>query len=196
MEKIRTFVAIELPEDVTSALAGLQSDLRQRLQTRAIRWVKPEAIHLTLKFLGDVPADQIDEVAMALRAACVGIPPFEFSLAGLGCFPNARRPNVVWVGLEGDLRLLHQLRDAVEAHIAPLGYPTERRAFEPHLTLGRVKRASPSEARAIGGEIEATKLGMVARVQVNQVSLMRSDLSPAGATYTRLAVVPLLTMSK
>lgn len=195
MEKIRTFVAIELPEEVGSALEELQSDLRRRLQTTAIRWVNPRGIHLTLKFLGNVPADQMDEVARALRAACAGVPPFEFSLAGLGCFPNPRRPRVIWVGLGGDLTLLHQLRDAVEEHIAPLGYPTERRAFAPHLTLGRVKRATRDEARRIGEVIEAADPGTVARVQVNQVNLMRSDLRRTGAIYTRLAAVALEAVS-
>jgi 2'-5' RNA ligase len=191
MEKIRTFVAIELPQEVITSLDELQADLRRRLQNMPIRWVKPQKIHLTLKFLGDVPADQIDAVAEALRAACVGVPPFEFELAGLGCFPTPRRPRVIWVGTEGDLTLLHQLRDAVEEHIAPLGYPTERRPFRPHLTLGRVKRASPGQARQIGAEITAAKVGTLAQVRVEEVSLMRSDLSPAGAKYTRLAVVRL-----
>jgi len=191
MEKIRTFVAIELPQDVIANLEELQADLRRRLQDMPIRWVKPQKIHLTLKFLGGVPADQIDAVAEALRAACEGVSPFEFELAGLGCFPNVRRPRVIWIGVAGDLATLRQLRDAVEEHIAPLGYPTERRAFQPHLTLGRVKRASPGEARQIGAEIAATELGTLVQVHVEEVSLMRSDLSPAGAKYTRLAAVRL-----
>lgn len=191
MEKIRSFVAIELPQDVTSALDELESDLRQRLQTGAIRWVAAKSIHLTLKFLGDVPADQMDAVSKALSAACAGIPPFTFHLAGLGCFPNLRRPRVVWVGVEGSLQQLHQLRSAVEAHIAPLGYPTERRAFDPHLTLGRVKRVTPAEAHRIGQVVEGVDLGTIARVHVSQVSLMRSDLTRAGAIHTRLASVTL-----
>ncbi len=191
MEKIRTFVAIELPQDAIASLDQLQADLKRRLDTRAVRWVKPHGIHLTLKFLGNVPADQMDEVADALWAACEGVPPFDVELARMGCFPNVRRPRVIWVGVAGDLATLRRLRDAVEEHIAPLGYPTERRPFQPHLTLGRLKRASPREARQIGAEIAATELGVLARVHVDEVSLMRSDLSPAGAKYTRLAAVRL-----
>ncbi len=192
MNEIRTFIAVELDAAVQRGLSQVQDSLRRELQSSAIRWVNPGGIHLTLKFLGNVPAAQMSQVEAALREACAGFSPFDLTVAGLGCFPNLNRPNVIWVGIQGEMETLRRVRDAVERTVSPLGYPTEGRDFKAHLTLGRVKDASPAEARRIGEAVRRAQVNTLGSLHVAAVHLMRSDLSPQGARYTPLAVVDLI----
>jgi 2'-5' RNA ligase len=187
MTALRTFVAVELDEELGDKLARLQDRLRGQLSPRSVRWVRQGGIHLTLKFLGDTLPDQVEAVKIALSKAASDISPFEFTVGGLGCFPNIRRPRVLWVGLYEPTGALSRLRDAVEDHVAPLGFPTEKRSFHPHLTLGRVQRnASNSEVREVGELVEASAIGNLYEMAVRQVSYIQSDLKPGGAVYTTL----------
>lgn len=192
MGKIRTFIAIELDENIKDGLTGLQERLKGEVSQGSVRWVRPEGIHLTLKFLGDVPADQIGEITEALRKSCQGFAPFSLSCGGLGCFPNFKHPRVVWVGIQEETKALARLHKSIEENVAPLGYPTEKRKFSPHLTLGRVqRRVSSGDLRRLGDLVAASEIGTLGQMQVRSVSLMRSDLRPSGAMYTRLAEVEL-----
>jgi 2'-5' RNA ligase len=192
MEKIRTFIAIELDESVKDGLIKLQERLKDKVPQGSVRWARPEGIHLTLKFLGDVPADQIEEIAGALQKSCQGLAPFSLSCGGLGCFPNLKRPRVAWVGIQEETGTLAQLKEAIEENVAPLGYPTEKRKFSPHLTLGRVqRRVGAGDQRRLGELVEASEIGILGQMEVRSVNLMRSDLRPSGAVYTRLAKVEL-----
>jgi 2'-5' RNA ligase len=187
MTTLRTFVAVELDEELSGRLARVQDQLRGQLSPRSVRWVRQGGIHLTLKFLGDTLPDQVEAVKIALGKAVSGISPFTFTVGGLGCFPNARRPRVVWVGLYEPTGALSRLRDAVEDQVTPLGFPTENRPFHPHLTLGRVQRnASKSEVREVGEVVEASAIGNLYEMTVKQVSYIKSDLKPGGAVYTTL----------
>lgn len=188
MTILRTFIAIELDARVRDRLLDLQEQLRAQLSPRSVRWVAPEGIHLTLKFLGDTPSEQVPAIGDALARAAAESRPFPFTVGGLGCFPNSRRPRVVWVGLQEATGKLVALQRAVEAQVAPLGFPAENRPFQPHLTLGRVQRyASPSEVREIGQVVAASLVGTVAEVRAVRVSLIKSDLRPSGAVYTTLS---------
>ena len=192
MEKIRTFIAIELDQSIRDDLTRLQERLRGEAPQGSVRWVRPAGIHLTLKFLGDVPADQIGEITRALQKSCQGFAPFSLSCGGLGCFPNPKRPRVVWVGIQEETGTLARLKKAIEESVAPLGYHTEKRRFSPHLTLGRVqKRASSDERRRLGELVGVSELGTLGQMEVRSVNLMRSDLRPSGAIYTPLAVLDL-----
>ena len=187
MTTLRTFIAIDLSAEVRASLGGLQDRLRGELGSRSVRWVQPQGIHLTLKFLGDTPQGQLDEIQRALARAAAGVEPFTVSAEGVGCFPNVRQPRVVWVGLQEATGALLRLRNAVESEVAPLGFPTEGRAFQPHLTLGRVQRdASPGEARRVGQVVAATATGRLGEMAVSAVSYIKSDLRPTGAVYTTL----------
>ena len=193
MRTIRTFIAIELDEELSDNLGRLRDRLAGQVAPGSVRWVRPEGIHLTLKFLGDTPVDQVEKVQAALAQATAGVGPFSFSVTGLGCFPNTRQPRVVWVGIQELSGVLPRLRDAVEDHVAPLGFPTERRRFSPHLTLGRVqRRASKSEVREIGQVVASSTVGIVGEMTVTSVFYIKSDLKPSGAVYTTLseAVLP------
>lgn len=187
MATLRTFIAVELDEELGDNLGRLQRRLQEQLASRSVRWVQPEGIHLTLKFLGDTTPEQVERVKAALAKAAAEARPFTFTVGGLGCFPNTRAPRVVWVGLQEVTGELKRLRDAVEKHVAPLGFPTEQRAFSPHLTLGRVQRyASKSEVREIGDVVAAAQPGTLDEMSVTAVSYIKSDLKPSGAVYTTL----------
>ncbi|MFC2023256.1 RNA 2',3'-cyclic phosphodiesterase [Chloroflexota bacterium] len=187
MQTLRTFIAIELGQELRERLRGLQRRLDDQVAPRSVRWVRPEGIHLTLKFLGDTPLHRVDEVKEALSLAAAEARPFSFTVGGLGCFPNSRQPRVVWVGLQEVTGNLSRLQQSVEARTAPLGFPTERRPFRPHLTLGRVnRRASKSEVREIGEIVATSAIGTVHQVGVEAVSYIQSDLLPSGAVYTTL----------
>jgi 2'-5' RNA ligase len=186
-QTLRVFIALELPQQVSAALEKQVDDLRAYLPGRAIRWVRAEGIHLTLKFLGDVPSDALPDIKAATESAASGCGHISLRAEGLGCFPDTKRPRVVWLGLKGQLDTLQSLRDQVEARISPLGYPTEKRPFSPHLTLGRLKSSTPREVSAIGKAVEGASLGEVARWTAQTVSIMQSTLRPDGAIYTALA---------
>jgi 2'-5' RNA ligase len=187
MATVRTFIAIELDKSCKSELLRLQTRLRDQLSPRSVRWVQPDGIHLTLKFLGDTPVDKVEEVKAALALAAAEVGPFAFTVGGLGCFPNPHQPRVVWVGLQEPAGALVRLQKAVEAHVAPLGFPTEKRPFSPHLTLGRVQRyASSSEVREVGQVVVATTVGTIIEMTVDVVFYIQSDLRPSGAVYTTL----------
>lgn len=190
---LRTFIAIELDEEVRAGLSRVQGKYKRQAPPGSVKWVAPEAIHLTLKFLGDTPVSQVSKVADALARACEGIPPFDVSVEGRGCFPNTRRPRVIWVALrEVGSHHLPRLQAAVEQHVAPLGWPTEERGFSPHLTLGRVSRNAGSSAEAaIGQMVEKSVVEQIAVQRVSAVHLIKSDLRPAGPIYTQLATVML-----
>lgn len=193
-ETWRLFIAVELPANVLKAISQVQADLKRAIPERAVRWTRPEAIHLTLKFLGDASTSQLDAIRAGLAQAVARHATFEMSIQGLGCFPNLARPRVLWVGVTGDTQSLRSLQASVEHAIAPLGFPTEERGFNPHLTLGRTSQgASRDDTALIGKVAQERDLGQLVSWQVDSVSLMRSQLKPDGAQYSQVAEVKLGT---
>jgi 2'-5' RNA ligase len=191
-ERWRLFIAIEPPPPVLEAVRGAQNRLKRTLPGGVARWVNPEGVHLTLKFLGDVPLNQLDDLQTALTDAASGVHRFSLNVQGVGCFPDTRRPRVVWLGLGGNLERLGLLQERVEEYVAPLGYPTEDRAFHPHLTLARAeRRASRDDLAALGKLVERTTLGALVDWPVGALSLIRSQLRPGGAVYTQVHEVVL-----
>lgn len=192
MAEIRCFVAVELDRTAGEALADLQKDLKQKIPVRTVRWVKSETIHLTLQFLGDAPTNQVETLVQALRTACAGLPAFQMSLEGLGVFPNPKRPRIVWVGVSEPSGALQTLQLRVGQALAPLGFTPEDRPFSPHLTIARMAHEPTSrDMGRLGDLVSETKVGRLAVVQVDHVTLMKSDLRPQGSVYTPLAVLPL-----
>lgn len=186
----RLFVAIDLGEEARAALVAAQAACRKL--ALPVRWVDPAGAHLTLKFLGDTDADRVDALAAALRTVVAAQEPFALRTGGLGAFPNARRPRVLWLGLAGDLERLARLHRALEAALAGLGFPPEERPFRPHLTLGRFREgARPDRVDDLAAVIAASSRWPAASLLVDAVRLMRSELGPGGARYTSLAVAPL-----
>ena len=192
MKQIRTFIAIELSQDLKDGLGRLQARLKRQVPERSVRWVRPDAIHLTLKFLGNVPTPRLTSISRAVETACHSFDQFTLELVGLGCFPNPRRPRVVWVGVREPTGTLARLEKAVENELAGLGFEPEGRSFKPHLTLGRVQRkVGRSDRERLGELIAESNVGLLGDMTVTSVNVMRSDLRPSGAVYTALAYVPL-----
>lgn len=191
-EMIRAFIAIELTDDFKGVLLEVGRQLEARIAPGTVRWVKPKAMHLTLVFLGDTPAVKLEAIHQAITAAAAPIPPISLTATGLGCFPNTRRPRVVWVGVGEPAAHLQQLKRALDRQLEPLAYRPERRSFSPHLTLGRVhKRARREDAALLGEVVESATLTDAGAMTAQQVHLIRSDLRPAGPIYTVLASAPL-----
>jgi 2'-5' RNA ligase len=192
MDAIRAFIAIELPDAILAEVGNLEARLKPQMPHDAIRWVKADSIHLTLKFLGQVPSDQLGLIISSLRAAVTPHAPFTLEVAGAGCFPTIHRPRVVWVGVKEIDHRLHNLQRAVENAIGPLGYPTEVKDFTPHLTLGRLARdVRQADQKKIGEVMQTTEVGSLGKWEVKQVALIKSDLKPTGAEYAILAHAPL-----
>jgi len=186
---VRAFVAIELPLDIRDGLAILQRGLQQGGQDIA-RWVSPDGMHLTLKFLGVVREQTVTQAERAVQQAAQGIPPFRLETDGINVFPDTRRPRVLIVSLKGDLDVLEKLYQGVEQEFSRLGFETEARAFTPHLTLARMREEVPPAQRQRFVE-DAMRRDVPSRSFVAEgLSLMRSSLSPKGATYSRMALAP------
>ena len=191
-ENIRTFIAIELEEAHHRALRDVQVRLQREAAASWVRWVAPKNIHLTLKFLGDVEAAMMPTLQNAVAEACVGIAPFTLSLGEAGAFPNTRQPNVLWVGVGGQVELAALLAKRLDDACAAIGMPRDDHPFTPHLTLGRVKReARPNDRQMVGELVDRSAVGDLGLLRVDRVSVMKSDLRPSGSIYTRLAAVEL-----
>ena len=191
MKQVRSFIAIELPDELKSGLAQLQAQLKIGKQL-SVKWVDPYSIHLTLKFLGSVNIDRIGEITAAMEEAAQGIPPFYLEVKELGVFPNLRRVQVAWVGIMGEVDKLARLQERVDASLFCLGFARESRSFTPHLTLARVRdRASPEERQRFGQLIADTGFVATSVIAVDAISLMKSQLSREGAIYSRIVSVGL-----
>ena len=191
MEQVRSFIAIELPDELKLGLTQLQARLKLDKQP-GVKWVEPYSIHLTLKFLGSVPIDRIGDIVRAIEEAAQGIPPFHLEVGNLGVFPNLRRVQVAWVGISGQLDKLGQLQQGIESNLARLGFAPESRPFTPHLTLARLRQqVSQEERQRFGQLIIGTKFEVVYAIEVDTISLMRSQLTREGAIYSRISSVGL-----
>lgn len=182
---MRAFVAINLPADLRQDIWDAAAPLREAASP--VRWVAPDALHLTLKFLGAVDDAHAADLAAAIEAAVRGARPFTLPIAGFGAFPSPRRPRVVWVGCE-PVPALELLQHHVERTMQPLGFPVEGRPFRPHLTLGRVRQGDrvPADVATLIDGLDYTNETTVA-----SVDLMESHLHRSGARYVVRHRVPL-----
>lgn len=177
---MRLFVALELTEEVRAAVRALIARLEPA--GADLRWVRPEGMHLTLKFIGEVPEEKLAPLQAALGAV-VSAAPVALNFHGLGYFPNERAPRVLWVGAQASANLAPLAAD-LEAALEPLGIAREKRPFSPHLTLGRF-RSSKGLPR-LQEEIARLPGLDFGRVETRELALYQSRLAPGGAQYTRL----------
>ncbi len=194
MEQIRAFIAIELPDEVKLALGRLEARLKAGKQS-GVKWVDPNSIHLTLQFLGDIPADSIGEITAAIEEASRAVSPFHLEVKDLGVFPNLKRVQVVWVGISGEIDKLGQLQKGIESNLEQLGFAPETRPFTPHLTLGRVQRQVSSEEQQRLGQLIAGTRFEAGAIEVTAINLMRSELTRAGAIHSLINLVKLPTLA-
>jgi 2'-5' RNA ligase len=181
MAAIRSFICIVLPEELKAKIAELQSELKR--EPVSVSWAKPENVHLTLKFLGDVEETQLEQVKEAVSQTAQAHARFELVVHGCGVFPNERDPRVLWVGLKDETGALQPLVQEIEDRLGAIGFAREERPFRAHLTIGRVR--SGRNARELARKLTATDFPRH-RFAVEQITLMRSDLKPTGAIYTPL----------
>ena len=190
MNLLRAFVAVEIPlsirESVCKAIGPMQKGLGS-----VVRWVPRENMHLTLKFLGDVSAANVEMLSQMLRAEADLFHCFDLGLHGLGSFPNLKRPRVIYIGIQAPATL-EALQRGIDSASRRLGYESEERGFSPHLTVGRVKQnISATEQQSIRRALEETRIDSLGSARVDSVHLYKSDLQPTGSVYTRLYSAPL-----
>jgi 2'-5' RNA ligase len=188
----RAFIAVLLDEPTRRGVTA-QID-RLRPLSKAVAWVTPYHLHLTLRFLGDQTEEQLAGVVPAIEEAASGVPTFTVSLRGLGAFPGLDHPRTLWVGISDGVQEVQRLQARVAETLERRGVPIEARAWQPHVTIGRVtddkswRREGMAELRSAVVRGAATPLGTM---PVNSIALMRSDLYTSGARYTGIASVPL-----
>lgn len=180
---MRLFIALELPPDVCRAAAGLGGELRR--SGADAKWVRPEAMHLTLKFLGETPPRLVEALSRGLEGARGPCSALALELFGCGAFPSPQRPRVVWAGVRGQVEELAGLAARIDETVGPLGFAPEARAYTPHLTLGRVR----PKAKGLAG-LKRELAGHIAwqgpKFTASRVGLIKSELAPAGARYHTL----------
>ena len=184
---VRTFVAIELPQEVRAYLEARQEDLARA--GGDVKWVRPDDIHLTLVFLGNVPVEEIAAVAAAVRVAAAGTGPIRLRAGGVGCFPPRGRPRVVWIGIEEPTGTLARLQGAVAGVTAPFAEKPERREYKAHLTVGRVRGGRGAEA--LSEAVAALADAGGPEFEAAEVVIFESTLAREGPTYMPLARIPL-----
>ena len=182
---IRTFIAIDIPDDVRAAIEEAQARLKRTNLSVKISWTKVANLHLTLQFLGDVEEVVVDKFKPALRLVAAQHQPFEVTVRGAGAFPDEKRPRVIWIGCGDTGNRLPALARAVQDAMQPLGFVPERREFSAHLTLGRIK--SPRPDAALTRAIDSLKDTTFGTLRVEAIHLFESQLHPEGSIYTKLS---------
>lgn len=186
MEKFRSFIALEMPDEIRRGLDEISFSLRKELANAPLRWVPVENIHLTLKFLGDIDQAQVPEVNEILKLLTNGFRPFDISLENLGAFPNLQRARVLWVGVK--VPAIAEFQRKLEDKLSQLRFKPEGRKFEPHLTLARVRgHARRSDLDVIEKVVSAARMPQSPSEQADTITLFRSELRPSGSVYNVLS---------
>ena len=181
MDVVRTFIALDLPAAIRDQANRLQQLMRQRCP--GVRWVKPEQMHLTLKFLGNTRVEQVATILTLLDRITRSIAPFVLDIGGIGAFPTLRNPKVIWAGISAEARLV-DFHQCIDTELEQLGFPKEKRSFSPHLTLGRVKDGTCR--KKLVSCIEQYSTEHIGTATASRVIFFRSDLTPSGPVYSVL----------
>ena len=190
---IRTFLAFELNTAIQESLSRFQKQCQSFLPP--INWVKPQSIHLTVKFLGDVNHDQLEPLRRAVESVAQRSLPFGLQVKGIGGFPHLRMPRVLWAGISGQVEQLQNVVSLVEDVLVPIGFQPESKPFQPHLTLARIKQHSREVGVALAKSEIFEEPPFFGDLPVDRLCLFKSELKPTGAVYQRLWEVPLGTTS-
>lgn len=189
---MRAFFSVNLTPDVRDRIAGAADELRSSLPNEPVRWVRPEILHLTLRFLGETAPEKLEAIRVAVVHAARNWSPCALGFAGMGCFPDARRPRVLWVGVSDPARALTRIAEELERIARAHGFDPEERGFTPHMTLGRIRdRLSPDGIRRLAAALEARRESDFGMFTVETIHLMRSVLRPSGPEYAPIAAFDL-----
>jgi 2'-5' RNA ligase len=184
---LRLFVAIPAPDAIREEMIRVQHELRSLAPHGVVRWTKPEQFHLTLRFLGDVSSDHVPALQESLRAVCIGASALHLRACGVGFFPNARSPRVVWMGINDDENRLMDLQKTIESAVQPFTAGPGGEHFVGHVTLGRFKRFKIFEIKELINSVEVMKNRPFGEWTATEVGVVRSELSKIGTAYTVLA---------
>lgn len=184
---VRVFIASELPGEIIDFAAGLQRRLKG--QELALKWVRPQNMHLTLKFLGDIEFALKDDIVAAMTSVAHTVSPMMLAVQGMGVFPGIRKARVLWIGLGGEIDRLTQVHGQLQDLLAPMGFSKEKRRFNAHLTLARIN--SPLDADRLLRIIQLEGGYPPIPFHMDEMVLFRSELRPQGARYTALGRVAL-----
>ena len=187
VKEVRSFIAIELSQDVKTALFELQNSLKIP-KYNFIKWVAYQGIHVTLKFLGNVEILKINEIIESIKIGCMGQKPFKIEISNLGVFPNYKKPSIIWIGIIDEFGELFKLQQKIEHELSLLGFTEEKRSFSPHITLARIgTSAMPQENINYSTMLQRYSYDEKLHMLVNSVSFIKSQLLPSGAVYSKLA---------
>ena len=189
--KLRLFVAISVPEEIKGRLDKLQRELRERLGHSLISWTRSENIHLTLRFLGDVQSNRLEELTGSLAAAIAPQVPLNLVVSGLGCFPNTRRPRVLWAGIHDEAGELPELARAVGRATDSFSSKPAGERFAGHLTLARIRQIGRDGSLTLERFVQEAPTRDIGSWRTETVELIRSELHPTGSRYTILSQLPL-----
>lgn len=191
MGALRTFIAADIPPLIKKSIQVQVDNLRKFIGDSSVRWVPVDHIHLTLKFLGDTLPSNLDLLKQTIRTQANSFSKIDITIGGLGSFPNSKRARVLLIGIQAPAALEALQRD-IDSACAEVGYQPETRPFSPHLTLGRIRRGiSPSDQRKIHRALTEVKIDSLGTTRVDYIHLYKSELTPAGARYTKLFSAPL-----
>jgi 2'-5' RNA ligase len=181
---LRVFCAVELPDELRSRVSERVRRLRADFSDVRASWEKPEKLHITLKFLGDIEQARVELLSGAAERAVASLEPFELIIDEPGTFPPHGQPRVLWLGIVDVFGRLAFMQSALEEECAAVGFPRESRAFKPHLTLARIR--TPHGARELADAHRETPFEPQ-RFKVSELVLMLSELGPGGSRYTPLS---------
>ena len=191
MDTLRTFIAVDFPIEIKAKIEEITTYFKTQLPSKVIKWVDANNIHLTLKFMGETPANQLEPIKRAMQQVVTTFPIFDVAIENLGMYPNAKKPRVVWLGISGEKNLI-SLHKQIDQALKEIGIQPERRPFSPHLTVGRVRRsADPESVIIVGKTLSEFKVSTLGRVTINEVVYYQSELTPQGPNYTILQSTPL-----
>ncbi|HTY86010.1 MAG TPA: RNA 2',3'-cyclic phosphodiesterase [Candidatus Acidoferrum sp.] len=183
----RLFIAIALPPVVQEEIILVQRELQPLVPREVVRWTRPDQFHLTLRFLGNFPVHEVEGLKRAVGDICRNASPLGLQARGVGFFPHARSPRVVWVGVDDSERRLLGLQKQIETAVSPLSSEPGEKNFAGHVTLGRLKNPRPSDVRDLVVRVQALESRAFGNWMASEVEIIRSELCPAGARYTSLA---------
>jgi len=185
--RLRTFIAVSLS---SSVLAGIEKTVRT-LHTHFgdVRWVEPKNMHVTLKFLGDIPLNDLPSLIHTVTQCTSNTDSFDLTFQGLGAFPNRESPKTIWIGIREGSKELIQLAESIDRGLLSLGFPKEARRFSPHLTIGRIKKSAPESP--LMSLLDEEQDSLFGSCSVSEVQIFSSELTRRGAIYDELAAIPL-----
>ncbi|MDB6112136.1 MAG: uncharacterized protein JWR69_3886 [Pedosphaera sp.] len=189
---VRLFVALPVSAAVKEELRCLQTELQERLPGDWVRWTRPEQLHLTLRFLGEVEAGRVESLIEAVRGVCNRFAPLRLRAERMGVFPHARSPRVIWVSVHDERGELPLLQSAVSEAAGSFTRQEEDKGFMGHLTIGRVKNIKSGAARVLAESVEGLRNRVFGEWTVDQVEIVQSELASGGSRYSCVASIPLL----